>query len=249
VPASVYSGKLPGQKVHDHSKLFKELKNYLKNIEKTNAWNEETVLSTVKSILNSYLGEPPASFEYEGETYTPKEFLKDYLQLNFDDYVDIISLKQYPLYEKVEYTVPDNWWHDASYYNVTLSEYMDIIKRAIIDGYTIVIGGDVSEPGIDGNFEAAVIPDFDIPSEYINEDSRQMRFSNKTTTDDHGIHIVGYKEKEGEMWFLIKDSGSRAFLGPNKGYYFYHEDYIKLKIVDFMIHKDVVQEVLEKFNN
>jgi bleomycin hydrolase len=93
----------------------------------------------------------------------------------------------------------------------------------------------------------AMIPTFDIPSEYINEDARQFRFSNKSTTDDHGIHLVGYLEKNGTDWFLIKDSGSGSRNGSNEGYYFYHEDYIKLKIMDFAVHKDVVKDILTKF--
>jgi bleomycin hydrolase len=34
---------------------------------------------------------------------------------------------------------------------------------------------------------------------------------------------------------------------PNFGYYFFHEDYIKLKMMDFTIHKDAVKDILEKF--
>ena len=32
----------------------------------------------------------------------------------------------------------------------------------------------------------------------------------------------------------------------NVGYYFFHEDYVKLKIMDFMVHKDAVQTLLDK---
>lgn len=60
-----------------------------------------------------------------------------------------------------------------------------------------------------------------------------MRFSNNTTGDDHSIHLLGYKEEDGKYWFLIKDSCSGAFNGKNKGYYFYHEDFGKLKNVVF----------------
>ena len=74
---------------------------------------------------------------------------------------------------------------------------------------TVSIGGDVSEPGFDRDTQCAVVPDFDIPSAYINDDARQFRFSNQTTTDDHGMHLVGYMEKDGKDWYLIKDSGCR----------------------------------------
>jgi bleomycin hydrolase len=248
VPASVYEGKMRGQKFHDHSKLMKEMKTYLEEVEESNAWNKVEILSTIKSILNYYLGEPPAKFSYEGKEYSPKSFLNEYLKINLDDYVDIISMKQYPLHKNVEYTVVDNWWKSKDYYNVTLDEFMSIINNAVHNGYSIVIGGDVSETGIDGFEEAAMIPSYDIPAQYINDDARQFRFSNGTTDDDHGIHIVGYKNDGNKDWYLIKDSGSRAYIGPNKGYMFYHEDYVKLKIIDFMIHKDALKGVIEIIN-
>jgi bleomycin hydrolase len=95
--------------------------------------------------------------------------------------------------------------------------------------------------------DVAIVPSFDIPSEYIDESARQFRFSNKTTTDDHGIHLVGFLNKDGKDWYLIKDSGSGSRDGQNKGYYFYHEDYVKLKMLSFMAHKDAVKDLLDKF--
>jgi bleomycin hydrolase len=128
---------------------------------------------------------------------------------------------------------------------------MDVIKKSVKAGYTIAIGGDVSEAGLVSQSQVAVVPSFDIPSEYIDESARQFRFSNGTTTDDHGVHIVGYYELNGKTWFLIKDSGSGSRnvgkQSKNFGYYFFHEDYIKLKIMDFMIHKDAIKDVLAKF--
>ena len=96
-----------------------------------------------------------------------------------------------------------------------------------------------------------MIPDFDIPSQYINDDARQFRFSNETTTDDHGIHLVGYCQRNGKDWYLIKDSGSGSRNNdpnaPEFGYYFFHEDYVKLKMMDFTVHKDAVKDILGKF--
>jgi bleomycin hydrolase len=125
---------------------------------------------------------------------------------------------------------------------------MKALKNAIRNDYTISIGGDVSESGKLPENDLFYIPTFDIPADFIDENSRQFRFSNKTTTDDHGVHLIGFVEKDGEDWFLIKDSGSSSFTGKNKGYYFFHEDYIKLKIMDFMVHKDAVKDLLEKFD-
>lgn len=247
MPYDVYSGLPEGQPFHDHSKMFEEMKIFLDNIKKTNNWNPEFVESTIKSIMNHYIGKPPVSFQWEGKTYTPMSFYTEYVNLNMDDYVEIMSYMQKPYYQQVEYEVPDNWWHSKDYYNIPLDEFMDVLKRVVKEGYTVSIGGDVSEPGYNSVAEVGVVPDFDIPSKYINEYSRQFRFSNKTTTDDHGIHIVGYKIVDGKYWFAIKDSGSGARNGKNIGYRFIYEDFVKLKWMGFTVHKDAVKDVLKKF--
>ncbi len=248
VPMEAYTGLLPGQKFHDHSKMFDEMHSYLMSLKEQNAWNEEVAIATIKDIMNHYLGTPPEKFEYKGKEYTPESFLKDYLKFNLDDYVEILSLKQEPYWQKVEYKVPDNWWHSKDYYNVPLDVFMSIIKKGIRKGYSMAIGGDVSEAGYDSHAEVAVVPTFDIPSQYINDDARAFRFANGTTTDDHGIHLVGYyTDKDGKDWYLIKDSGSGSRNGKHKGYYFYSEDYVKLKIMGFTVHKDVVEDILKKF--
>jgi bleomycin hydrolase len=50
---------------------------------------------------------------------------------------------------------------------------------------------------------------------------------------------------------LVKDSGAGSrnndIDAPEFGYYFFHEDYVKLKMMGFTIHKDAVKKVLKKF--
>jgi bleomycin hydrolase len=163
----------------------------------------------------------------------------------------VTSVLEKPYWKQVEYDVPDNWWNDSSYYNLPLDEYMNIVRKSIRNGYTLMIGGDVSEAGFDAKNQIAIVPSFDIPAESIDEFSRQFRFSNKTTTDDHGMHLIGYLEKDGKDWYLIKDSGSGsrncAKESKNFGYYFFREDYVKLKMMTFMVHKDMMKEYLQKF--
>ena len=127
---------------------------------------------------------------------------------------------------------------------------MSIIKSSIKNGYSMSIGGDVSESGYSSKYDIAMVPSFDIPSQYIDENARQFRFSNGTTTDDHAIHLIGYKVDENDdWWFLIKDSGSGSRNGRFPGYYFYHEDYVKLKMMTFTIHKDAVKKILNRIQN
>ncbi len=251
VPYSVYTGLLHGRKHHTHEAMFNEMESYLQSVKTQNAWNENEVVETIKSIMNHHIGEPPAEFSIEGKTFTPVSYLNDYLKLNPDNYIEILSYKQEPYWQKVEYKVPDNWWHSKDYYNIPLNDFMKIINNSIKNGYTMSIGGDVSEAGFLRNTQAAIIPSFDIPSEYIDENARQFRFSNKTTTDDHGMHLVGFTEKDGAYWYLIKDSSSGSRNNDENaaefGYYFFNENYIKLKMMGFTIHKDAVNDILKKF--
>jgi len=245
MPIDAYSGLLPEQPNHDHRTLINEMNSYLKSVKETNSWNEEVNLNTIKSILNHYLGTPPEKFDYKGKNYTPKEFFTKVVNLNMDDYVEFLSTIKYPFNEYIEFEAPDNWWHSKSYYNIPLSDFMKIIKNSVRNGYSIALGGDVSESGYSSASQAAVIPSYDIPSEYIDEFSREFRINNKTTEDDHGIHIVGFTEKDGKNWYLIKDSGAGSRNGKNKGYYFYYEDYVKLKMLGFMVHKDMVKDYIK----
>lgn len=243
VPKEDYTGLLPNQTVNDHSKMYKEMNDYLQSLKVSNNWNEKEVVETIKSILNFYLGEPPTQVTINGKKMTPKEYFTDVVKINLDDYVDFMSFMQYPYFQQHEYEVPDNWWHSKDYWNIPLDKFMEVIKKSIRSGYTVCIGGDVSEPGLDGWAEVAIVPSFDIPSDYIDENARQFRFLNKTSEDDHGIHLVGFLEKDGKDWYLIKDSGSGAQNGANKGYYFYHEDFVKLKMLSFSVHKDMVKDL------
>lgn len=250
VPAESYTGLLDGRKYHTHDKMMAEMSAYLKSIKQNNEWNEEEVIATIISIMNHYIGQPPAEIVVDGKKITPVQYLNDVLKLKMDDYVDILSYMQEPYWTKVLYDVPDNWWKSKDYINVPLADFMKALNNAIEKGFTVSIGGDVSEAGLDPEVQCAVIPSFDIPSEYIDDNARQFRFSNKTTTDDHGMHLVGYLDKDGKRWYLIKDSsaGSRNNDPAAKefGYYFFNEDFVKLKMMNFTVHKDAVSDLLKK---
>ena len=248
VPLEVYPGVADTADMrHNHERMFEEMTNYLHFLKDNEYWDETEALGGIRVILNKYLGVPPLSFVFEGKTYTPLEFARNVLKLNPDDYVDVMSTLSAPFWTQAEFKVPDNWWHDSSYYNVPLDVWYQTLKKAITSGYTICIGGDVSEPGHNGFEDAAVIPDYDIPQNYINQHSREYRIYNGSTADDHGIHLVGYKKVGGRDWFLIKDSGSSCRYGKFKGYYFFRDDFIRLKMLGYTVHKDAIKDLLPKF--
>ena len=246
VPAAAYPGYLKGREKLDHEGLIEEIRRYLDFVKSNNLWGERDVLNHVTVILNKTLGVPPQKFVYNGREMTPQEFLKNETPLNMDDYVDVMSTSYYPFYTFQEFAVPDNWWHNKDYLNLPLNEWYGLILKAIKAGYSVGIGGDVSEPGKLGFQDVCFIPSFDIPAVYINQDAREYRIANETTTDDHGIHLVGYSRIKGHDWFLIKDSGRSARWGRHEGYYFFRGDYIKLKMLTFTVHKDILKNILSK---
>jgi len=245
VPAELYTGMNNKSKFLDQSAMYQEMKTFLESLKQNNTWNEEFAINTIKSILNHYMGAPPSIIKIKGKEMTPKQYLENILKLNLDDYVNVMSLKAKPSNEKVEYEVEDNWWHSKDYNNVSLDDFMKIIKTAIRKGYSVCIVGDTSESGYLPKAGVSMVPTYDIPSEYIDENARQIRFSNESTTDDHAIHLVGYLEKDGKDWYLIKDSGSNAQNSEHKGYFFFHEDYVKLKMMNCVVHKDIFNGIIK----
>jgi bleomycin hydrolase len=246
VPREVYEGVLAEDGRFDHEPMMDEIHAFLDFVAGQDLWDEDYVVAGVRLILDRYMGEPPTEVRWKGRPYTPKEYLANVLKINPDDYVHVISTLRFPFYEKGEYEVPDNWWHSEEWYNFPLDVWYDVLKRAAKAGYTVAIGGDTSEPGYQGFEDAAVVPGFDIPSKYIDQDSREFRFYNKTSFDDHAIHLLGFTKFGGREWFLIKDSARSSRWGKHEGYYFYREDYVRLKVLSYTVHKDMIQHLRDK---
>ncbi len=246
VPASDYSGLLNGAVKHNHGKLFRELRDFLSYLKAQENWDETYALANVRLILDRHLGKPPETILVDGKRITPRDYLEKKLRFPLDAYVSFQSCMTDTFFTKGEFKVPDNWWHSAEYWNVPLEEWSAAITAAIRGGYSVAIGGDVSESGKDKDSGLAVIPTYDIPGDRIDQSSRELRIDNRTTGDDHGIHIVGVFRVCGHDWFLIKDSGSGAHEGPYHGYSFYRDDFVKLKMLTFLVHRDAVKDLLRK---
>lgn len=238
VPEAAYPGLPAGGARHDHTLLSRELRAYLDWVKEHGYWEEEKVVAYVRSILDSHLGAPPERVELEGRSVTPPEFLSEVMQLDPADYVDIVSTMKEPFGGWILYDYPDNWRRASFCLNLPLADFYRVIKESVQAGTTVSLGGDTSEPGHDGGEGAAVIPSWDIPSEYIDQASRELRIASGATGDDHGIHALGYLRHGGRDWFLIKDSGSSAQFDASPGYTFYDGDYVRLKMLSAMVHKD-----------
>ena len=191
-----------------------------------------------------------------------------------DDYIEIGSFTHHPFYSQFIIEIPDNWLL-GSIYNVPLNEMMEIIDRAIEEGYTVGWGADVSEKGFSWKNAVAIVPSQDkadlsgterdkweklTPAERaraaysfdgtakektITQEMRQEGFDNYTTTDDHGMVIVGIaKDQNGTKFYKIKNSwGSES---DYDGYFFASEAFLRYKTIDIMINKNALSKPMKK---
>ena len=263
-----------GTETNKHAEMAAGLKGFVQAIA-TNPNKKLTPVWTkaLKGILAAYLGEEPTKFSYKGKEYTPAEFYKS-LDINPDDYIDITSWSHIPYYKMSPVEVGDNWrWEYA--YNVPMDDITKILDYAIENGYTIAWGADVSEQGFTRN-GIGIVPDpefikkaqekgsdearwlgvtsstakFEVKGPVkemeITPELRQQGYDEKTTTDDHGMHIFGIaKDQNGTKYYMVKNSWGDG--SKYKGIWYISETYMKYKTMDFLIHKDALpRDIQEK---
>jgi len=248
LPEEVYHGQTDSSQVYCHRRLEAEIEKLRNNIKINKLWDETAVLEKLTAILDRYLGAPPDTFMYQGKSFTAKSFAAHYVNLPWPDYLLVTSFSYAPFWSFVGLEVPDNWRHLDTYYNVPLRVFYNGIISAVKNGYTLAIDGDIYEPGRQGKSDVCFIPAYDIPSAAINQSARDYRFDYKITTDDHLMHIIGYLQDNGQDWFLVKDSWGDAWEGKFKGYFFFHGDYVRLKVLAYLVHKDAVPEISDKIS-
>jgi bleomycin hydrolase len=249
VPESVYRGQGPFSPVYNHRLLERELAEYMTRVKQQEFWDERQVCAGVKTILDKHLGTPPVQFQFEHKIYTPLQFAETYVNLPWPEYLAVTSFLYAPFGQKIILDVPDNWRHLGCYINVPLNLFYTALRSALQRGYSVAIDGDISEPGRYGPANVCIIPEFDIPGQYIDQQSRELRFEQGTTTDDHLMHIIGYQLYHGQDWFLVKDSWRDAWQGKCKGYFFFSGDYVKLKVLAYLVHRDAIPEITQQVNH
>lgn len=254
VPAEAYDGLAPGREVYADRKMYRELQEYLASVARRQDWNEAVVVASVRAVLDKYLGRPPDTIRIDGQNMIPRDYVTRLLRLRLDDYVCLISCMQQPWHEWVEYQVPDNWGRLTEYYNVPLEEFARVVRETAAEGRSLCLGIDHTEPGFLTRQDVAFIPSFDIASAAIDDAARQLRFTNESTTDDHIVHLIGVRAPTpagpngdpgaDDWWYLVKDSDTAPRNGPHGGYMFFHEDYVRLKTLCVMLHRDSAERVL-----
>jgi len=255
IPEEIYNGMNIGEEKHNHGEMDAVLKAIVDAVNKdrggkiTPRWQE-----VIESTLNIYLGTPPKEFSYQGKTYTPKSFAES-LGFKPEDYVELTSYVHHPFYSKFDLEIPDNWSKDQ-YYNVPIDDIIKIMDNAITKGYSVAWDGDVSEKTFDKNgFAIIPLDEEPLPVDKSKKDSvevkpekekvitqrmRQETFDNRTTTDDHLMHVTGIaKDQNGTKYYYTKNSwGTKD--RKYDGYWYISESYVRLKMIAIMVHKDAI---------
>ncbi|MCK5705648.1 MAG: aminopeptidase, partial [Cyclobacteriaceae bacterium] len=163
-----------------------------------------------------------------------------------EEYIEFTSYSHHPYYEEFDLEVPDNWSHDR-YYNIPVDELMQIMDNALEKGYSIDWDGDVSEKEFDNKTAKANLSEKDIKK--IQDEGfqryRQITFENYRSTDDHLMHITGTaKDKEGRLYYITKNSWGDY--NEHDGFLYMSKDYVKIKTIALMVHKDAIPNTIAK---
>ncbi|MCK5537052.1 MAG: aminopeptidase [Bacteroidales bacterium] len=243
VPENIYSGKVSGEMKHNHSKLDSLMK-LLVNTEEKAKCISPSLLNSIDSVLDTFLGKEPKSFKYQGKNYTPVSFYQEILEISSDDYIEITSFTHEPYY--APFCLKDKYnWASELYYNVPLTEFSEIVENALINGYTVNWNGDVSETGFRFYDGTATL---DINSKTATSEMRQKLYNSQETTVDHLMHICGKaKNKSGEQFYYVKNSWGTGNI--YKGFMYMSETYFKLKTISITVHKNAIPaNIMKKLN-
>ena len=223
----------------------------------------------IEAIHDIYLGVRPEKFTYNGKEYTPKSFFES-TGLKASDYVSLTSYTHPPCYSSFVLEIQDNWrW--AQSYNLPIDELMEVFDNAIMEGYTIAWGSDVSEAGFSRN-GVANMPDKNKSADLEGSDmakwlklseeekkstpkpstekwctqaERQLAYDNWETTDDHGMHIYGIaKDQNGTEYYMVKNSWGEA--GTYKGIWYASKAFTRYKTMNIVVHKNAIPKDIRK---
>ncbi|MDL2297044.1 aminopeptidase [Bacteroidales bacterium OttesenSCG-928-B11] len=275
VPEEAYPGNADGSELPVHGEIDEVLTAFVdaiiknKNKKLSPVWKD-----AYSAIVQTYLGKFPENFTYNGVNYTPQSFAKS-LDLNMDDYISLTSFSHHPFYSQFAIEIPDNWAMEQSY-NLPLDEFMQVMNNAVDQGFSIAWGSDVSDKGFNWRKGVAVVPDkdfisddgsdrarweslsqndkekelysFDKPGKekVITQEIRQEGFDNFSTTDDHGMVIVGKAtDQNGTPYFIVKNSWGTFSSNPYNGLFYASESFIKMQTINIVVHKDAIPKAIK----
>ena len=276
--AMPFPGSLYGDSLNNFNEFFGQLEPYVAGIARSKANKISSQWKVgLQGILDAYLGKCPESFTYQGKKYTPKSFAAS-LGLNWDNYVSITSYSHKPYYTQYAVEVQDNWRNPLSW-NLPMEDMARIIEKAIMNGYTVAWGGDVSEPGftrkglayfydtkkmesLSGSDMARWLKmspakrtnlvdslGCTVPELEPTAEQRQQRFDNWELTDDHGMLIYGIAKDQNGKEYYMVKN-SWGETGDYKGTWYMTKNFIIANTMDYMVNKNAIpKDILKKIED
>lgn len=267
-------GTLYGDSLNNFNEFFDVMTPYVLSVakSKTDKLSSQWKVA-LHGIIDAYLGKCPEKFTYQGKSYTPMSFAQS-LEINPDDYESFTSYTHHPFWTAFAVEVQDNWRNPLSW-NLPLDDMMRIIDNAVMNGYTVAWGGDVSEPGftrdglaysIDAK-KAQSLSGSDmahwlkltktekknvldslgckVPEVTPTQKLRQERFDNWELTDDHGMLIYGIAKDQNGKEYYMVKN-SWGETGNYKGIWYMTKNYIANNTMDFIVNKNAVPKDIRK---
>ena len=272
--AMPFPGSLYGDSLNNFNEFFSLLEPYVNAVARNSAKKLSSQWKVgLQGILDAYLGKCPETFTYEGKTYTPQTFAAS-LGLNFDDYVTVTSYTHHPFWTAFAVEVQDNWRNPLSW-NVPMEDMARIIDNAIMNGYTVAWGGDVSEEGftrqglayfydtkkmeslagsdmarwlkLSPQKKTSLIDSIgvNIPELAPTQEQRQQRYDNWELTDDHGMLIFGIAKDQNGKEYYMVKN-SWGETGAYKGILYMTKNYVVANTMDYMVNKNAIPKDIRK---
>jgi aminopeptidase C len=268
VPDEVYTGLNYGMPNHNHGEL-NAFMSAIAAVPVQRRKESDQYFEIVNAILDTYLGKVPESFTYKGVGYTPKSFSAS-LHINPEDYVEISSYSFFPFYTQGVVPFPDNWRNASYYNVtldelISIMDYSlnngytvnwdgDVSERGFSHSKGVAIIPELEKVDLYSAADKARLGKMTseeraseaykfskpFPEVKVTQESREAGYDNKTTTDDHSMHITGIvKDQNGTKYYITKNSWGTD-RNPFGGYLNMSENYVRAKTIYIMVHKNAI---------
>lgn len=272
--AMPFPGSLYGDSLNNFGEFFSVMTPYVQSVAKSSLKKISSQWKVgLQGILDAYLGKCPEQFTYEGKTYTPKTFAAS-LGLDWNNYMSFTSFSHHPFWTQFAVEVQDNWRNPLTW-NVPIDDLQKILDNAIMNGYTIAWGGDVSEDGFTRKGLAYNVDEkklenmkgsdmarwlkltpakkkslvdslgVNVPEVVPTQKQRQERFDDWELTDDHGMLIFGIAKDQNGKEYYMVKN-SWGKSGDYDGIWYMTKNFIIANTMDFMVNKNAVPKDIRK---
>ena len=272
--AMPFPGSLYGDSLNNFGEFFSVMTPYVQSVAKSSLKKISSQWKVgLQGILDAYLGKCPEQFTYEGKTYTPKTFAAS-LGLDWNNYVSFTSFSHHPFWTQFAVEVQDNWRNPLTW-NVPIDDLQKILDNAIMNGYTIAWGGDVSEAGFTRKGLAYNVDEkklenmkgsdmarwlkltpakkksivdslgVNVPEVVPTQKQRQERYDDWELTDDHGMLIFGIAKDQNGKEYYMVKN-SWGKSGDYDGIWYMTRNFIIANTMDFMVNKNAVPKDIRK---